>query len=249
MFNVLIDTNVWLDLAENQRLTPLLSVLQYLLEETQMALLVPDIVLDEFRANRDRVAARSVKSLSSHFNLVKEAVRNAPDDEQKHKVISYLSDLDHRIPIVGAAAKATLDTIEGMLVNGAILNTSSAAKIKAAERALRRKAPFHHDGKNSMADALIIETYFEAVERSKPRERFAFVTHNKADFSLQQATRSCRIRTWPTGSPRSSRCTLLRSLTASARSTRSRFNPTCSGTWDTERSRVHCLRSSRRWTS
>ena len=112
MFHVLIDTNVWFDLAENQRLTPLFEIVQHFIAEKQMQLLVPEIVLDEFRANRDRVAARSVKSLSTHFGLVKEAVRNAPDDEQKQKVLSYLSDLDHRIPIVGAAAKATLELIE-----------------------------------------------------------------------------------------------------------------------------------------
>lgn len=34
-----------------------------------------------------------------------------------------------------------------------------------------------------MADALIIETYFETVKAGAPRERFAFVTHNKHDFS------------------------------------------------------------------
>lgn len=31
---------------------------------------------------------------------------------------------------------------------------------------------------------MIIETYFETVRSGKARERFAFVTHNKSDFSL-----------------------------------------------------------------
>lgn len=31
-------------------------------------------------------------------------------------------------------------------------------------------------------DALIIETYFEAVKAGAPRDRFAFVTHNRHDF-------------------------------------------------------------------
>jgi rRNA-processing protein FCF1 len=107
-FKVLIDTSVWLDLAENQRQTPLIEVLQHLVDEGQIKLLVPQIVMAEFKANRDRVTARSVKSLSTHFNLVKEAVRNAPNDTQKEKVLMYLSDLDHCIPIVGAAAKGEL---------------------------------------------------------------------------------------------------------------------------------------------
>lgn len=184
MFHVLIDTSVWLDLAENQRQTPLIDVVSELVSEKQIALLVPELVLREFKANRDRVAARSARSLSTHFNLVKEAVRNAPSSLQKDQVLTYLSDLDHRIPIVGAAAKSALDQIEGMLNAGIILKTSDAAKLKAADRALHRKAPFQHDGKNGMADAMIIETYFEAVRSGKARERFAFVTHNKSDFSL-----------------------------------------------------------------
>lgn len=184
MFNILIDTSVWLDLAENQRQTPLIEILQTLMDDRKIALLVPQLVLDEFRANRDRVAARSVKSLSSHFNLVKEAVRNAPSDATKDMVLEYLSDLDHRIPIKGAATKGALDQIEKMLSAGILLKTSDAAKLKAADRALSRRAPCHHENKNSMADAMLVETYFEAARSGKPRERFAFVTHNKSDFSL-----------------------------------------------------------------
>lgn len=184
MFHVLIDTSVWLDLAENQRQTPLIDVVAELVNEKQISLIVPELVLSEFKANRDRVAARSVRSLSTHFNLVKEAVRNAPAGVQKEQVLTYLSDFDHRIPIVGAAANGALDQIEGMLNDGIMLKTSDAAKLKAADRALHRKAPFQHDGKNGMADAMIIETYFEAVRSGKARERFAFVTHNKSDFSL-----------------------------------------------------------------
>lgn len=192
MFHVLIDTSVWLDLAENQRQTPLIDLVSELVNEAQITLLVPELVpalvpelvLSEFKANRDRVAARSVRSLSTHFNLVKEAVRNAPAGVQKEQVLTYLSDLDHRIPIVGAAANGALNQIERMLNEGIVLKISDAAKLKAADRALKRRAPFHHEGKNGMADAMIIETYFEAVRSGKARERFAFVTHNKSNFSL-----------------------------------------------------------------
>lgn len=184
MFHVMVDTSVWLDLAENQRHTPLIYVVAELLEKKQITLLVPQIVLAEFKANRGRVAARSVKSLSTHFILVKEAVRNAPTCVQKEQVLTYLSDLDHRIPIVGAAASGALDQIEDMLNKSTVIKTSDAAKLRAADRALQRKAPFQHEGKNGMADAMIIETYFEATHSGKARERFAFVTHNKNDFSL-----------------------------------------------------------------
>lgn len=186
MFNVLIDTSVWLDLAEDVRQTPLLDLVERLLADVQMRLLVPRIVVDEFHKNRDRVAKSSAKSLSTHFNHVKSAIRKVDGDKrQKDRVLDYLSNLDHRIPILGGAAEGALARIAAILSSSTIIDASDAVKLRAADRALYRKAPCHHENKNSMADALLIETYFECVRTSVGKgQRFAFVTHNKHDFSM-----------------------------------------------------------------
>jgi hypothetical protein len=49
MFNVLIDTSVWLDLAQDQKQTPLLEPLIGLIEGGSINALVPRIVLEEFQ--------------------------------------------------------------------------------------------------------------------------------------------------------------------------------------------------------
>jgi hypothetical protein len=184
MFNLLIDTSVWLDLAQDQKQAPLLDPLVAMLKDGQVKLLVPRIVLDEFQRNRKRVAERAQRSLSTHFNLVKDAIRKVEgDNRHKTKVLEYLSNMDHRIPLVGGIATATLDRIEELLRAVTIIETSDAAKLRAAERGLHRKAPCHHENKNGIADALIVETYFEQVRNCRAGERFAFVTHNKHDFS------------------------------------------------------------------
>ncbi|HEM7892202.1 PIN domain-containing protein [Burkholderia cepacia] len=185
MFNVLIDTCVWLDLAEDTKQTPLLDAVEGLLKDRQMRLLVPRIVVDEFQKNRERVAKSSARSLSTHFNLVKGAIRRADGDKrQKSRVLDYLSNLDHRIPIMGGVAEAVLTRIAAILSECAVIETSDEAKLRAVDRALHRKAPCHHENKNSMADALLIETYFECVRTmGGAGQRFAFVTHNKHDFS------------------------------------------------------------------
>lgn len=184
MFNVLIDTCVWLDLADKPQQTPLLEPLEGLLSYAGINLLVPQIVLDEFKRNRARVSERSTKGLTTHFNQVKDAIRRAGGPKrQKDRVLQYLSDIDHRLPEVGGSAKATLDRIQGILEKSEPFETSDAAKLKAFDRALARKGPCHNN-KNSVADAMIIETYFECVRAGKGRDRFAFVTHNKSDFSL-----------------------------------------------------------------
>lgn len=186
MFNILIDTSVWLDLAADPKQTPLLDALTSLVTDGRINLLVPRIVVTEFQKNRSRVAKSSAKSLASHFDQVKDAVRRAENDsKQKEKVLGYLSDLNLRIPVLGGPAEGTLARIEEIFKGAAIIETGSDAKLKAADRALNRKAPFHNEGKNSMADAVLIETYFECVRSMGGHgQRFAFVTHNKQDFSL-----------------------------------------------------------------
>ncbi|MFZ3174685.1 MAG: PIN domain-containing protein [Thiobacillus sp.] len=185
MFNVLIDSSVWLDLAEDQKQTRLLSVIEDLIKDGLLNLIVPSTVIIEFRKNRNRVAKASAKSLSTHFQLMKDAIRKADgDSKRKDLVLSHLSDVDHRIPIVGGAAEVTLERIDKILAAATVIKESDAIKVRAADRALHRKAPCHHENKNSMADAMLIETHFECVRAASGRQRFAFVTHNKHDFSL-----------------------------------------------------------------
>ncbi|MCI0350794.1 MAG: PIN domain-containing protein [Acidobacteriales bacterium] len=115
---------------------------------------------------------------------MKDAIRKVDgDSKQKDKVLEYLADVDHRIPLAGGAATGTLDRIETLLKAAIPIETSDEVKLQAADRALNRKAPCHHENKNAMADAVLIETYFECVRKGKAGDRFAFVTHNKHDFS------------------------------------------------------------------
>ena len=103
-------------------------------------------------------------------------------------VLSHLDDVDHRIPIIGGEAVGTLDRIEKLLTAALIIETSERVRLCAAQRAVEKKAPFHHD-KNAMADAILIETYADCVrDKSASGVRFAFVTHNKRDFSIEHGS-------------------------------------------------------------
>jgi hypothetical protein len=185
MFKLLVDTCVWLDIAKDPKRTPILDVVGEMIRLGKITLIVPRIVLDEFQRNRERIARDSAKSLSTHFRLVKDAVGKMGGDKRRVKaVISYLEDVDHKIPIIGGSAGSSLDYIEKMLTASTIVETTEAVKLRAAQRALERRAPFHH-GKNSISDAIIIETYADCVSEKTSGVRFVFVTHNKADFSME----------------------------------------------------------------
>lgn len=186
MFRILVDTCVWLDLARDSRQHPVLGVVEQMIREKMISLIVPRLVIDEFRRNRERIERESAKSLGTHFKLVKEAVQRAAGTGRKTKtVLAHLNDVNHKIPIIGGAAVQVLDRIEKLLTAADAIEMSDTALLRAAQRAIEHRAPFHRE-KNSTADALIIETYAECVQDpTSAGTRFAFVTHNRNDFSLQ----------------------------------------------------------------
>jgi hypothetical protein len=184
MFKILVDTCVWLDLAKDQKQIPLVGVLEEMIRRGLLEIIVPRTVLAEFQRNRQRIEKESAKSLSSHFRVVKEAVGKIGGEKKTvRKILAHLDDVDHKIPIVGGEASNTLDRIEKLLTAHPVIEASDGVRLRAAQRAMDNTAPFHRQ-KNSMADAVIIETYAECAGAFKgPKSRFAFVTHNTSDFS------------------------------------------------------------------
>ena len=59
MFNMLVDTCVWLDVAKDRSQLPLLDLMDEMIRLDLLRLLVPTTVLEEFQRNRDRVAQES----------------------------------------------------------------------------------------------------------------------------------------------------------------------------------------------
>jgi predicted nucleic acid-binding protein len=181
---LMIDTNVWLDLVKDYRVAaPVVTAIEDLITAGAIELIVPQIVLDEFARNLDRVVKESTQSLSSHFKQVREVVSLVGDAETKADLLKQLQEVDHKIAMGGDVPKAAIAHVEKVMATIAPIPTSDAVKIKAAERALSKKAPFHLP-KNSMGDALIIETYAAALEGvGSADDSFIFVTGNKSDFS------------------------------------------------------------------
>lgn len=188
MFHILVDTSVWLDLAKDPRQAPVIRVVEEMIKEkliTLIVLIVPRLVLDEFRRNRARIASDSTKSLASHFRLVKDAVGKIGGDKRRMKVVlSHLDDVNQKLPIVGGTVINVLDQIEKLMTAAPAIDASDSVTLRAAQRAVDKRAPFHRD-RNSMADAMLVEIYGDLVRaKTSTGQRFAFVTHNKHDFSV-----------------------------------------------------------------
>ena len=183
MFKILIDTCVWLDLAKDLHQQPLLAVLEELVQMQEASLIVPRTVLHEFHRNKARIVEESGRSLSSVFKRVKEAVNKFGDPAKRQVVLEQLNDVDHKIPMLGESAVDSIARIEKLLNESTIIEVSDGVKLRAAQRAIDRRAPFHRQ-RNGIDDAIIIETYADCVQDKRAAGvRFAFVTHNTKDFS------------------------------------------------------------------
>lgn len=185
MFRMLVDTCVWLDLARAPEGVAVLEAIEHMVERRDLVLLVPAVVLEEFRRNRSRVAQTEIRSLLSAVKRLKGAVWDLSPPKHRKRFWDRLNDLDLTLPTLGEDAVKILQRIETLLGAAERVPVSDGAKIRAAERALDGRAPFHH-GKNAMADSLIIELYADCVARRQAGTRYAFVSHNKNDFSAVQ---------------------------------------------------------------
>jgi hypothetical protein len=184
---MLIDTCVWLDLAKDYQQQAVLAALEELIRQGEIELILPRTIVDEFARNKVRIIEESSRSLSSTLKRVKEVVEKFGDPQQKSIVLSQLNDVDHRLPTMGEAAVDTVSRIERLFESTPIVEISDSVKLRAAQRAIDKCAPFHRQ-RNGIDDAILIEVYTDmVVEKATARQRFAFVTHNTKDFSHPSA--------------------------------------------------------------
>jgi hypothetical protein len=187
MFRVLVDTCVWLDLAKDYQQQATLAALEELIRQGLVELILPRTVVDEFARNRARVIEESSRSLSGTLKRVKEAVDKFGDPRKKRLVLRHLDDVDQRLPTLGEAAADTIRRIEQLFRQTPVVEISDAIKLRAAQRAIDKRAPCHRQ-RNGIDDAILLEAYVDAITGQVPGTRFAFVTHNTKDFSCPNAS-------------------------------------------------------------
>jgi hypothetical protein len=187
VFRILVDTCVWLDLAKDYQQQATLAALEELIHQGILELILPRTIVAEFARNRARVIEESSRSLSGTLKRVKEAVDKFGDPRKKRMVLRQLDTVDQRLPTLGEAAVDTIRRIDQLFRRTPVLEISDAVKLRAAQRAIDKRAPCHRQ-RNAIDDAVLIETYADTISVRVPGARFAFVTHNTKDFSCPNAS-------------------------------------------------------------
>jgi predicted nucleic acid-binding protein len=178
---ILVDTCVWLELAKEYKDRPVLYVLEH---ATQYGgrLIVPRIVLDEFERNKQRLVEENARSLSAALHRARDMAQKYGNRRRIRAVADELSNLDHKLVNLRDQVAESVQRVEKLLNDGEIVEISDAVKLRAADRAIQKKAPFHKQ-RNGMADAILMEVYRDFFDRLGTGEYLAFVTHNIKDFS------------------------------------------------------------------
>jgi hypothetical protein len=179
-----VDTCVWLDLAKDINGQKLIVAVRVLGHEGRVSLLVPQIVIDEFDRNHDRVAADMTRSMSAHFRRVRVAIEQHGQGDGRQVALNELDNLTHRVPLINQMATRNFNDVRDLLNNGRVLSPSAHEQERVVQRALDKRAPFHR-AKNSVADALLIEMYGSAARApaTDPADQYCFVSANTKDFS------------------------------------------------------------------
>jgi hypothetical protein len=144
----------------------------------EVSLILPRAVLNEFARNKARVLEESNRSLSSTLKRVKDVVEKFGDPRRKRLVLDQLNDVDHRLPMFGGMAAETFGRIEALFAQTTAVETSDAVKLRAAQRAIDKRAPFHRQ-RNGIDDAILIETYDDAVPSETGRRHQIRLCHSQ----------------------------------------------------------------------
>jgi len=188
VLHLLIDTSVWLDLAQRRDGQKWIVPIRLLVFWKKLELLVPQIVLDEFGRNRSKVEEAMTHSVADRFRQLRRDV-DEYGPENRTQPLDWLDDLARHVPLIGAMTTRNFTDIVDLLTKGRRLQPTEVDHAAVIRRGLEKRAPFHKS-KNSVADALLIELYAAAVRSAaSDDDRLAFVTSNWRDFSTTAGDR------------------------------------------------------------
>jgi PIN domain len=185
MLRLLIDTSTLLDLAKRRDGQKWIVSLRMFAHQAKLELLVPTVVIDEFKRNRARVETSVTASVSERFRLIKRDLDEYGGEDQQH-ALDVLEGLAHQVPLIGAMTTRNFEDILSLLESGQSIEPTGQQRVRVVQRGLEKSAPFHRS-RNSVADAVLIELYASAIDAADLRsDPHAIITSNSEDFSSPQ---------------------------------------------------------------
>lgn len=181
---LLIDTCVWLDIAQKPKLWGALEEMENAIASETVQLIVPSQLLDELDRHLTEKASQSLKALRQQSTALRKSLKYLDDDRLSESISQELLKLEQHLSSNNSTNQSIVGKIEYLVKspsNVYVDTSKTALLISASNRALSSRAPFHQN-KNSMADALLLEACLSHA-RQHPNAQYYFVSLNKHDFT------------------------------------------------------------------
>jgi len=138
MLHLLIDTSVWLDLAERRDGQRWIVPLPVLLFQKKLELMVPALVIDEFDRNRPRREDALTKSVVDRLRQFRRDLRSFVGERDE---LGLLDQLQQHVPLVNTTAPQNFGEIAELLRAGTTLVPTDFEYGNVVQRGLGKKAP------------------------------------------------------------------------------------------------------------
>ncbi|RAJ00477.1 hypothetical protein LX64_04183 [Chitinophaga skermanii] len=211
MVNLILDTNIWLYLANgfdsrSNKLGnlhfELLNEISTLVDQGKIRVFTNDIIIKEWKRNKFATLEK-VKNLENFLDNSKmqmKIMREKLGEEGKSKADDIIKELEKSIEDEIKENKSHIDAVENFLLNNTTnIPIKESTRAKVTHIAEEKKAPFHNKS-NSFADAVIFMSACEhfqwQIEMQDEydmvpyfgMERTIFVTNNSDDFCEKKGT-------------------------------------------------------------
>ena len=138
MLRLLIDTSVWLDLAQRRDGQKWIVPMRVFMHEKHLQLLVPALVIEEFDRNRPRAEDAVTVKVQDRFRPIRNDLSAFADDERRQE---WLQEMTHYITFVSAMTLQNFSEISDLLHAGKTITPTDKDRSRVIQRGLEKKAP------------------------------------------------------------------------------------------------------------
>lgn len=175
MIYITFDTNIWVYLlSESWGSENALDYLEHWIDTEQIAILLPEIIRDEWAKHRVIQPKKRKEQLKEFFDLADQILPT-----EFFKEYSTASAIDKIID-------QQLERIDAIVNKAQWIPLSESVQSRIITDGVARKAPLHK--KSSVADAIIIYSLFEYA-KAQANNKYFFVSNNTDDFCQKEKGR------------------------------------------------------------
>lgn len=177
---IIIDTCIWINLAEEPELYPLIEGLKDILDLPDFHIVLPESIRVEFDNNRGKILQRWQKTIKNKINELKEIGWRFP--EHKADIMQLQNKLNISINKNIDQVKTNIALIDEIFRRSTAVNISEEMMAESSRRVFYRIPPAKNPTGTSVGDCLLWLTVLELLREGE----VWFCTRNMKDFSMSK---------------------------------------------------------------